>query len=254
MSSKPAGAEALYHQIGLLLADTPNLLDFDAEYQLPASTIQWLSKATALVSRAAPLGTLYSARMEVAVQNLVATYRTSKNAKEVVLVLNQVLAAIEIDLPPSAKGAFVSAGDTFDAFSAVAKIIAGATRKVLIVDPYLDASVIIDFGGLVGEGVDLLLLGDEALSKPALKPAAERWIAQYGSKRPLSVRLAAPRSLHDRIIIIDDATAWILTQSLKDFAKRAHATIQRADNELTQLKVVAFSTLWDLATVLSTSS
>lgn len=253
MSFKPASAEALYHQLGLLLSDTPNLLDFDADYQLPEPTIQWLSKATALVARAPRRGTLYSARIEIAVQNLVATYSTSKHAKEIILVLNQVLADIEIDLPPSAKGAFVAAGDTFDAFSAVAKIMAGAKEKVLVVDPYMDASVIIDFGGLVGEGVKLLLLGDEALSKPALKPAADRWIAQHGLKRPLSVRLAAPRSLHDRLIIVDDVNAWILTQSLKDFAKRAHATVQRADTELTQMKAAAFSSLWDSGTVLSPS-
>jgi len=251
MLSKAANSEALYHQIGLLLADAPNLTDFDENWHLPPSTIQWLAKATALVRKAAPLGTIYTARIETAVQNLVATYDTEGRSKEIILVLNQVLAALELELPPSAKGAFVSAGQTFDAFSAVAKILGDARSKVLIVDPYMDASVVLDFGGLVGEGVHLCLLGDEAASKPALKPAADRWIAQYGSERPLSVRLAPPRSLHDRLIIVDDATAWILTQSLKDFAKRAHATVQRADDELTQMKVAAFSALWDTGKVLS---
>lgn len=254
MLSKPANSEALYHQIGLLLADVPNLTDFDENWRLADSTIQWLSKATALVRKAAPLGTLYAAIIETAVQNLVATYDPESKAKEIVLVLNQVLAILDLELPPSTKGAFVSAGQAFDAFSAVARILEDARRKVLIVDPYMDASVVLDFGGLVSEGVHLCLLGDEAASKPSLKPAADRWIAQYGAARPLSVRLAPQRSLHDRLIIVDDATAWILTQSLKDFAKRAHATVQRADHELTQMKVAAFSTLWDTGTVLTTNA
>lgn len=254
MPSKPANPEVLYHQIGALLAVAPNLRGFDKDWHLPSSTIQWLAKATALVRAGAPVGTLYSPRIEMAVQNLVATVQTEKQANEIILILNQVQAVLELQIPVASKGAFVSAGETFDAFSAVAKILGEAREAVLIVDPYMDATVVVDFAGLVPEGVHLRLLGDEATSKPALKPSADRWIAQHGIARPLSVRLAAPRSLHDRLIIVDDSTAWILTQSLKDFAKRAHASVQRADAELGQMKVAAFFELWNAGEVLASTT
>lgn len=251
MLSKPANPEVLYHQIGALLAAAPDLRGFDKDWQLPSSTIQWLAKATALVRAGAPLGTLYGARVEVAVQNLVAGLQTAKQANEIILVLNQVQAALELQIPVASKGAFVSAGETFDAFSAVAKVLGEARETVLIVDPYMDATVVADFAGLVSEGVHFRLLSDEATSKPALKPSADRWISQYGATRPLSVRLAPPRSLHDRLIIVDDSTAWILTQSLKDFAKRTHASLQRADSELAEMKVAAFLAFWNAGVVLA---
>jgi hypothetical protein len=55
-------------------------------------------------------------------------------------------------------------------------------------------------------------------AKPSLKPAAERWIAQRHAKRPLEVRQAPAKSLHDRLIITDGATAWVVGQSFKDLA------------------------------------
>jgi len=55
-------------------------------------------------------------------------------------------------------------------------------------------------------------------AKPSLKPAAERWIAQWQAKRPLEVRQAPAKSLHDRLIITDGATAWVVWQSFKDLA------------------------------------
>jgi len=43
-------------------------------------------------------------------------------------------------------------------------------------------------------------------------------------------------------------TAWILTQSLKDFAKRAPAEIVRAD-DTAALKIDAYEAIWASAVV-----
>jgi hypothetical protein len=95
------------------------------------------------------------------------------------------------------------------------------------------------------EGVVLRILADEASVKPTLAPAAERWKRQFDSARPLEVRLAPARSLHDRLVLVDGAEAWSLTQSMKDFAHRAHASIIKADAEIAAAKVAAYSDLWD---------
>lgn len=242
--------QSAYHQIGILLADVPDLLGHDSKWVLPTATIQWLSKAAALV-RAATGISGHTVRMDMAVKDLVATMRPEENAREIILVMHQVMAILELDLPVSAGGAFVTPGASLDAYAAISKIIGSATRSILIVDPYMDASVVIEVVGLAPSSVSVQLLSDAATVKPTLKPAADKWIQQYGNLHPLEVRLAAAKSLHDRLIITDGTTAWVLTQSLKDFAQRSPATIQKADAELAVMKVQAFATMWNAAALLA---
>ncbi len=120
---------------------------------------------------------------------------------------------------------------------------------MLIVDPYLDEAVLTEFGGAIPLGVTLRLLSDHANHKPTLSPAAARWVAaQYGVQRPLAVRLAPEKALHDRVILIDGTNDWLLTQSLKDFAKRSPAEIVRAD-DTAALKIAAYEAIWAAAAV-----
>jgi hypothetical protein len=241
--------QAAYHQLGILLADVPDLQRYDANGNLPTATIQWLSKATALVKAATGIST-ESIRIDNAVKYVVSAIRPQTNTREIVLVLNQVLAMLELNLPISTQGAFVSAGASLDAYAAISKIISEATSTILIVDPYMDATAVIEVAELAPPGVRVQLLSDAASVKPTLKPAASKWVQQYGPTRPLEARVAAARSLHDRLIITDAKAAWVLTQSLKDFAQRSPATIQRADAELAVMKVQAFSAIWNEAAVL----
>lgn len=243
--------QSLYHQLGRLLADQPDLLAFDENWCLPTSTIQWLAQATALVKAADDLS--LAVRIEHAVKQLVGTFQTEQNARDIVLVLNQVLATLELQLPAEAQGAFVTPGASLDAYAALSKIIGAASRSVLIVDPYMDVTAVTEVAELARSGVRVQLLSDAGAVKPTLKPSASKWVQQYGAVRPLEVRLAAARSLHDRLVITDAKVAWVLTQSLKDFAKRSPATIQRADPDLAALKTAAFEAIWNAATPLDLS-
>lgn len=239
-------ADALYQQLGSLLASAPDLLAYDENWSLPDETMAWLGRASALVYEAEKISgiSLHSIKFDSAAENLVKTLSPPAQSRQIILILNTVLAKLEVKVPAQARGAFISAGEEFDAISALSNILGSAASDVLIVDPYMDERALMDFGVLIPEGIPLRLLADEAAVKPGLKPAGERWIAQYGAKRPLAIRITPPRSLHDRIVIIDGSTGWILTQSLKDFAKRSHAMIQRTDVELASMKIAAFATLW----------
>ena len=160
----------------------------------------------------------------------------------------KALAIAEQSAPQSAQGAFVPVGNSFDAFAAIARILGAAKSDVLIVDPYMDDSVLTDFATSVPETIPLRLLSDHATSKPSLVPASTRWSTQY-SNRPLQVRLAPARALHDRAIFIDGTQAWTVTQSLKDLAKRSPAEIVRADDTAV-LKIAAYEQIWNTARVL----
>ena len=152
--------------------------------------------------------------------------------------------------PAASAGAFIPVGNTFDAFAAISKLLKDAIKDVLIVDPYLDETALTEFGLAVPAGIPLRLLADTSSHKATLLPASTRWIAQHGPSRPLAVRLAAPKTLHDRAIFVDGERAWTLTQSLKDFAKRSPAEIVRAD-DTAALKIAAYEAIWAAATPLT---
>jgi hypothetical protein len=68
-----------------------------------------------------------------------------------------------------------------------------------------------------------------------------------GSVRPLEARLAPDRSLHDRLIIIDERDSWSLGQSFNALAARAPTSLIRADTETAQLKIQAHAQIWQAA-------
>lgn len=168
-------------------------------------------------------------------------------AKPMLSILRRTAAVAELESPTAAQGAFIHAGDVFAAMIALGKIFKGATKDVLIVDPYMDETALSDFALMVPETVPIRLLSDNLSVKPTLRPARDRWLKQYTS-RPLEARLAPDRTLHDRVIIIDGNAAYISTQSLNALAARSPATVMRADPETTKLKIEAYETIWKSAT------
>jgi hypothetical protein len=141
-------------------------------------------------------------------------------------------------------------GNAFDALTAIGKIFGAAKRDVLIVDPYMDEKALTDFALLAPEHVEIRLLSDEHTAKPSLSVAAKRWTAQYGTNRPLAAKLAPAKTLHDRLIMVDEVTVWVLTQSLNAFATRSPASIVRVDDETANLKIAAYKAMWGNATPL----
>jgi hypothetical protein len=239
----PPNYEAIYHELGALMADAPPL-DYGVIEGIPQGTVKWLGQVSALINRVGDLqdSVPFDATSELFVRGM-------GSGNKLLLIMYRVLAKLEARVPAGSKGAFVVAGDEFDGFAALAKLLGSATKDILIVDPYMDESAVLEYSALVAEGVVVCLLASEDSVKPGLEPAARKWIAQYGGARPISVRLAPPKSLHDRLIFVDGVDAFIVTQSLKDFAKRSHASIQRADADTATMKASAYSDLWNSAKV-----
>jgi len=238
--SKP---EVLYRQIGRLIETAP---DFSGLGVLNAEQLRWLGRARALV--VAGNDPALNVELDLAAKAMQSA-RRGDASQTIMRVLYSALASAELKAPPSAQGAFIPAGNRFDAFAALAKVLQTATVDVFVVDPYMDETVLTDFAGAIAIGVPLRLLADQATVKPLLAPASKMWVAQHTTTRPLQVRSAPPKTLHDRAIFVDGKTAWLLTQSLKDFAKRSPAEIVRAD-DTSSLKIAAYEAVWASASVI----
>jgi hypothetical protein len=141
-------------------------------------------------------------------------------------------------------------GEAFGAFQAVGKVLADATRELLIVDPYMSAKVLTDFVPTARESVRVQLLADSQHTKPeSLEPSVKRWAQQFVAARPLEVRLSPARALHDRLIFVDGAGAvYSVSQSLKDFAARSPASLLRIPPDIAQIKFDFYRQLWASST------
>ncbi|HEY8084311.1 MAG TPA: hypothetical protein VIE69_01760 [Methylophilaceae bacterium] len=230
-----ANDENLYRQIGRLIETMPDLT------QPPTSNVNlWLGRMYAVIESASGFADQTTFKLQVSSLNSAARNHA---AQEIYAIVYRAFGLAELKAPAGADGSFIPVGSSFDAFAAISKLLQSAARDVLIVDPFLDATVLTDFATAVHEKVSLRLLADKSEHKSSLIPAARRWTAQYGETRPLALRLAEPRMLHDRAIFIDGITAYTLTQSLNAFAKRSPAEIVRAD-DTAALKIAAYEEIW----------
>jgi hypothetical protein len=233
--------EALYHLIGRLRNEMPQWRELGQ-----ASTSKWTGRVLAVVDAAGELVELVALRgyFDFAARN----GSSETTGKLVAQQIDTVIAKLELKLPAEAQGAFIPAGGVFDGFQAVSKAMATAQKSVFLVDPYADDKLISDFVALAPEGLPVFILSDEQTAKPSLKPAVDRWVAQWQARRPLEVRLAPARSLHDRLVVTDGSTAYVVGQSFKDLAKRAHSSLVKMDPDSADLKIKAHIAMWQTAT------
>ncbi|OKO74113.1 hypothetical protein AC628_23195 [Bradyrhizobium sp. NAS96.2] len=206
---------------------------------------KWCGQANALIRE---VDLSVTAEFGNALNRLTTTEVHSERAlafERMMMLVHKALGIAELHAPPGVQGTFIPVGNAFDAYAALAKVLGTARSDVFLVDPYMDATILTDYAGSVPESARLRLLTASDRVKPDLQPAAARWKQQY-PQRPLELRLAQPKMLHDRVILVDGSSAWTVTQSLKDLAKRSPAEIIRAD-DTAALKIEAYESIWAAA-------
>jgi hypothetical protein len=234
-------SDALYLQLGQLMAEMP---DFAGEPITPQSE-QWIERAGALLESSGSLADMLQLR--VAAENLEGPLR-ARNAETIAEIVHRALAKAEQDAPAEAQGMFIVAKDAFDALVEVGKILRTAASDVLLVDPQADAKALTDVALLAREKVVVRLLADEDAYQPSLGSAAQRWTRQFGSTRPLLVRLAAAGVLRDTLILIDGAAAWALRQPFGKVARSAYTSLVRIPPQAAAALIGAHAARWNAAT------
>jgi hypothetical protein len=235
--------QALYAQLGRLIESAPDLSNIHTAGFSP-ELHKWLGQAHALVNET---GMITDAVAIVHAIPDLTHARDANRAKAQETILSAVyraLAVAELKAPAAAQEAFIPAQNAFDAHAAFGKVFGTATKDILVVDPYMDDKVLVEFAVLAAEGIAIRLLSDEKTFKPALPPAVSKWQAQHRTRRPLEAKLAPASTLHDRLVIVDQRNVWVLTQSTNAFAMRAPASIVRVDAETAALKVAAYEAVW----------
>ena len=246
-------AELLSRMKSLLVEppDLDKLSIFDSECE------DWVAKADALLSvvvQQFTYDTFAMSEFRSNVENLrnpVVSLRPLKASKNNAIgLIRRNFERLRLAVPSSHDGAFIPVGSEFEAYSEISRIAAESSSELLIVDPYMDGKILTEFLQSI-EGKVINLLSDENTVRPDLKVASAKWKGQYGTNRPLELRLSPTRTLHDRLIVGDQKQVWALTQSFKDFAKRSTGSILRVDPETASLKIEAYKRLWNAARVVT---
>ncbi|MGR9497115.1 phosphatidylserine/phosphatidylglycerophosphate/cardiolipin synthase family protein [Rhizobium leguminosarum] len=222
-----------YVSVGRLIEEQPDDTDEHA-------VLRWIGRATAIAKEIDMMG----ASELSAISSIAYIAGTKKTVQKANAVLYRLLAQAELAAPMSDQGAFIAAGSALDAMSAIGRVFLQATQRLRIVDPYMDSKALTDFAILANEGIEIELLTDEKSVRQSFEPALVRFRQQYGSKRPIAARLSSPRSLHDRLIVVDDKTVYTVTQSLNALADRSPASIVRVDGDSVRLKIDAYDQFW----------
>ena len=117
---------------------------------------------------------------------------------------------IKTNLPPH-EGIFYD-GQIFDAYRFVSEIIKSATKSIVLIDNYVDESVLALLSKRVAN-IDATIY--TATISMQLKLDLKRFNAQYPK-----IEVKTFTKSHDRFLIIDHATVYHIGASLKDLGKK----------------------------------
>ena len=159
-------------------------------------------------------------------QGYAVSNRFEKLEQRMTNVENQVESFVHAALPPK-EGIFAD-GQIYDAYEFIERLIKSAKRAIVLIDNYVDESVLT----MMSEkkrGVQVEIYTKEITK--ALKLASEKFNSQYGN---LSIHQT--NRIHDRFLIIDDKTIYLIGASLKDAGKRLFAFSKMSEEHIEELK------------------
>ncbi len=159
-------------------------------------------------------------------QGYAVSNRFEKLEQRMTNVENQIESFVHAALPPK-EGIFAD-GQIYDAYEFIERLIKSAKKSILLIDNYVDESVLT----MLSEkkrGVEVKVYTKEVTK--ALKLAGNKFNSQYGN-----LSLHQTNRVHDRFMIIDNQTIYLIGASLKDAGKRLFAFTKMNATHIEELK------------------
>jgi hypothetical protein len=198
---------------------------------------QWLSKVGALLSRLDPIGK--KVRFNKSFSSLTSFWVISiRNIKgQVADAIEEIKLELELD-GRSDIGSAYAPGDVYRFFADLKAVINQAEFEVLVVDPYFNGEAFDAYLSTAKPGLNIRILADR-YSKD-ISSYVEKHKAQFQT----NIELRSSKELHDRLIFIDDDSAWIMGGSIKDAGKKATYLIPLT-TEIAIAKKEIYAAIWD---------
>jgi hypothetical protein len=200
----------------------------------------WLGQAHALISR---WNSSEDFPFKSACDFLSSPVMRDSSITKIFGTLHRAIADLELDVPPTTDSSF-GAGNVYDFFKSLNKVIASAEKSLFIIDPYLDQTVFDHYLVSRQNGVAVRLLLNHNAEK--IVASGKMYTAQHGAV--LELRKSA--ALHDRIIFVDGYVCWLVGQSLKDAAKSKPTYLVQAPPDVVAEKLRHYENIWGVANAL----
>lgn len=204
--------------------------------------LAWIGRSSAALR--AWDGNVVGVRVAAAELDLNSGHPTSvaRGYRTVVSLLAEARYSIQLELAAPTSQA-LPAGNVFEYFDELRKIIERAAADLLFVDPYLDADFVSRYLPHAGGGVAIrLLTSGKRIS--TLVPAVEAYVKQSGAA--VAVRLAD--NLHDRYLFVDGKECHQSGASFKDGAVKAPTVLAQITDAFPAM-LQTYEALWNNAKV-----
>ncbi|MBV8153549.1 MAG: hypothetical protein JOY98_03965 [Candidatus Eremiobacteraeota bacterium] len=212
---------------------------------------EWENLAQSLVERtfgnpSSNLNKFYTAR-NAGYHNLmgVSDYQRQQNYNERIQAYESAfrsfIAELQLSLPEEDIGGAYAAGEEYELYRDLSKLIEAAAREVFIADAYVDEKTFNLYVSKAQTNITVRILTNNVGSN------VETVARMYAVGKPLEFRTS--KSFHDRVVFVDDR-GWVVGQSLKDAAtKKPTYMIELEEPILTVLRK-EHQVIWQAATVI----
>ena len=153
--------------------------------------------------------------------------RLAKHDQDIVELKDKVDFFVQTSQPP-VRGVFYN-GQVFDAHVFAAKFILSAKKSILLIDSWVDV-VTLELLAKKAKGVTVEIVTSRRGNKISASDTA-KFNAQHGG-----LIITVSKNFHDRFLVIDDKTLYLVGASLKDLGWKCFAFTKLDSAEIQRLK------------------
>ena len=153
--------------------------------------------------------------------------RLAKHDQDIVDLKDKVDFFVQTSQPP-VRGVFYD-GQVFDAHVFAAKFILSAKKSILLIDSWVDV-VTLELLAKKAKGVTVEIVTSRRGNKISASDTA-KFNAQHGG-----LTITVSKNFHDRFLVIDDKTLYLVGASLKDLGWKCFAFTKLDSAEILRLK------------------
>ena len=153
--------------------------------------------------------------------------RLAKHDQQIVELTEKVDFFVQTSQPP-VRGVFYS-GQVFDAHVFAAKFILSAKKSILLIDSWVDVMTL-ELLAKKAKGVTVEIVTSRRGNKISTSDAA-KFNTQHGG-----LTITVSKNFHDRFLVIDDKTLYLVGASLKDLGWKCFAFTELSASEIPNLR------------------
>ena len=153
--------------------------------------------------------------------------RLAKHDQDIVELKDKVDFFVQTSQPP-VRGVFYN-GQVFDAHVFAAKFILSAKKSILLIDSWVDV-VTLELLAKKAKGVTVEIVTSRRGNKISASDTA-KFNTQHGG-----LTITVSKNFHDRFLVIDDKTLYLVGASLKDLGWKCFAFTKLDSAEIPRLK------------------